>query len=224
MRIIDLSLPIVRSHLRWPIEQSVKGDLDAGDLFQATTLKVPCHGFTHVDAQRHFFAGAPTIDATPLAAVVGMADVIDLKDVQPNSAIDAARLAERADHIAPGAKIILATAWHQQRSFETAEFWRDAPYITRDGAEWLLSRGIETVAYDFPQDYVIRLLLDGDIRPRHEHVTHDVLLRNGIHMVEYISNTADIMASRVFLSAAPLKIPDADGAPARVYAIEEPMF
>jgi kynurenine formamidase len=51
-------------------------------------------------------------------------------------------------------------------------------------------------------------------------VTHDVLLRAGVHMIEYVVNTAEIREPSVFLSAAPLKIPGADGAPARVYCIE----
>jgi arylformamidase len=46
------------------------------------------------------------------------------------------------------------------------------------------------------------------------------LLRAGVHMIEYVANTADIREANVFLSAAPLKIPGADGAPARVYCIE----
>ncbi|MEM1306622.1 MAG: cyclase family protein [Pseudomonadota bacterium] len=220
MKIIDLSLPIVDDHVRWKTVRDVNGDLAAGDLFQATTLKVPCHGFTHVDAQRHFFANAPTIEATPLAAVVGRAKVIDLTDVTPNTAIDAAMLAPRLTGVAHDDRLILKTAWGTQRSWQTEAFWRDAPYLTRDAAELLRDRAISLVAYDFPQDYTIRLLLDGEVRPLEEHVTHDVLLRAGVHMVEYLTNTDAITASEVFLSAAPLNIPDADGAPARVYCIE----
>jgi kynurenine formamidase len=64
------------------------------------------------------------------------------------------------------------------------------------------------------------LLLKGERRPLSEQVTHDVLLRAGVHMIEYVVNTAEIREPSVFLSAAPLKIPGADGAPARVYCIE----
>jgi arylformamidase len=220
MRIIDLSLPINPGHVRWSPEITMKGDLEGGDLFQVTTLKVSCHSYTHVDAQRHYFAGKPTIEQTPLDALVGPATVIDLTDAEPNDAIDAERIAARAGNLAPKSRIILKSAWHRHRSIDDEAFWRDAPYLTRDAAEWLLAQNIMTVCYDFPQDYVIRCLLDGDIRPIEEHVTHDVLLRNGVHMVEYLTNTAEITAPSVFLSAAPLKIPNGDGSPARVYVIE----
>ena len=221
MRIIDLSLPIVSDHVRWPVEQTVKGDLSAGDIAQVTTIKVSCHSFTHVDARRHYFEDGATIEATPLDDLVGEAIVVDLMDVQPNEEIGPDKLAERGAAVGTGDRVILKSGWHRHRNFNTREFWTEAPYLSGASAQWLLDRGIRTICYDFPQDYVIRLLLDGISSPVPEHVTHDILLRNGVHMVEYLTNTAEIAADRVFLSAAPLKVPDGDGAPARVYVIED---
>jgi len=220
VRIIDLTLPMLDKHVRWNAERTVKGDTTKGDLFQVTTLKVSCHSFTHVDARRHYFGDGATIEATPLDAVVGQAAVVDLMDVTANQAIGPDVLATRMAHVAPGARVILKSGWHRHRSFEDAAFWLDSPYLTREAALYLHDRQIKTIAYDFPQDYCIRLLLKGEVRPIEEHVTHDILLRSGVHMIEYLTNTADITARQVFLSAAPLKIPNADGAPARVYAIE----
>jgi arylformamidase len=220
MRIHDLTMPIVPGHLRWPMEQTVKGDTANGDLYQVTTIKVTCHGFTHVDARRHYFSGAPTIEETPLEDLVGDCAVIDLLDVNPNEAIGPEKLASRFGRVQPRDMILFKTGWDRHRDFRTKEFWLDAPYMTREAALFLKQHAIRTVAYDFPQDYCIRLLLSGEARPIEEHVTHDILLRAGVHMIEYVINTAGINSPRVFLSAAPLKIPGADGAPARVYAIE----
>lgn len=220
MRIIDLSHPIDLNHPRYGIERTVKGDLAKGDLFQATSIKMGCHGFTHVDARRHFFLDGKTIEQTELSALVGEAAVVDLMDTLPNAAIGPAQLAARFAHVKTGDRVILKTGWHRHRDFYDLSFWRDAPYLTREAAIWLRDQSISAIAYDFPQDYCIRQLLDGDIRPVEEHVTHDILLRAGVHMIEYLTNTATLTADRVFLSAAPLKIVGADGAPARVYAIE----
>ena len=116
--------------------------------------------------------------------------------------------------------MVLKSCWEQQRSPRTPEFWTDAPYMSRAAAEWLRARP-RAVAFDFPQDYTIRLLLRGEVRPLEEHVTHDVLLRNGVILIEYLSNTAALTAPRTFLCCLPLKVLDADGAPARVVALEE---
>jgi kynurenine formamidase len=141
-------------------------------------------------------------------------------DIQPNEAVGPEKLAARGKHIVRGGMVLLKSNWDRQRSPTTKEFWLDSPYLTRAAAEWLLSTGIRTIGYSFPQDYPIRLLLKGETRPLAEQVTHDVLLRAGVHMVEYVANSADIREPEVFLSAAPLKIPGGDGAPARVYCIE----
>ncbi len=220
MRLIDLSMPIRAGHPRWPVEMTLKGNLAAGDLFQATTVKLSCHAFSHVDARRHMFLDGETIEATPLERVVGRAAVVDLMDIMPNEAIGPERLAPRAQHLRHGGMALFKTGWDRQRPPTDASFWTDAPYLTREGAQWLHDTGITTVAYDFPQDYVIRLMLKGEVRPLAENVTHDILLRAGVTMIEYVCNTADLREPNVLLSAAPLKIPGADGAPARVYAIE----
>jgi kynurenine formamidase len=220
MRVIDLSMPITTDHPRWKTEISVTGDLAAGDLAQVTSLKVSCHAYTHVDARRHMFADGPTIEATPLSDVVGECAVLDLMDVAENEAIGPERLASAGSHVSAGDIVLFKTGWDQHRAPDTREFWTDAPYLTRGAAVWLKKSGAKTVVYDFPQDYPIRLLLDGEVRPLSEHVTHDVLLRTGVNMVEYVCNTASLRQPRVLFSAAPLKIPGADGAPARAYAIE----
>jgi kynurenine formamidase len=90
----------------------------------------------------------------------------------------------------------------------------------RDAAEYLLSCEPKAVAFDFPQDFPIRLLLDKIEVPFDQHVTHDVLLRRGITLIEYLVNTSALPGPRTFLCAAPLLVPGADGAPARIFAIE----
>ncbi len=220
MRLIDLSMPIRSGHPRWATDVTVNGDLAAGELFQATTVKLSCHAFSHVDAKRHMFLDGETIEATPLERVVGRAAVIDLMDITPNEAIGPERLTPRAGHLKRGGMALFKTGWDRHRSPYDTTFWTDAPYLTREGAQWLHDTGITTIAYDFPQDYVIRLMLKGEVRPLAENVTHDILLRAGVTMIEYVCNTADLRAPEVLLSAAPLKIVGADGAPARVYAVE----
>jgi kynurenine formamidase len=219
MRIVDLSMPIA-PHFRWRTQLNVSGDIKAGDQFRISRIDAACHGFSHVDAQAHIMADAPTIEATPLERVVGPCRILRLHDAQPGEAIGAERLAAADPGGAEGEILMLSAAWDRRRDWNTPEFWRDAPWLTRDAAEWLAARRPSALAFDFPQDYPIRLLLDGETVPFDEHVTHDVCLRAGITLIEYLVNTAALAGPRTFLCAAPLKIPNADGAPARVFAIE----
>jgi len=199
-RIIDLSMPI-EDHFRWPVERRVKGSHAQGDVFEATWAGWTVHGFTHMDAARHCVPGGPTAEQIPLERTVGDAAVVDLTPIAPNKAITGPRLAAAASHVRPGDIVVMRSCWEQQRSPRTPELWTDAPYMTREASEWLLERGPRAVAFDFPQDYTIRLLLKGERRPLAENVTHDVLLKNGVTLIEYLSNTAALTGPRTFCAA-----------------------
>jgi arylformamidase len=219
MRLIDLSMPIA-PHFRWRTQLSVTGDIKAGDQFRVSRLDGACHGFSHVDAQAHILADAPTIESTALERVVGPCRILRLHDVEPGAAIGPEQLAAADPGGPAGEMLLLSAAWDRKRDWNTPAFWRDAPWLTREAAQWLAACKPSAIAFDFPQDYPIRLLLDGITVPFEQHVTHDVCLRAGITLVEYLVNTAALSGARTFLCAAPLLVPGADGAPARVYAIE----
>lgn len=218
MRIVDLTWPIA-DHFRWPVERTLLKDHARGDLFQVTRVALATHAFTHMDAPRHYFPDGATTSAVPLEATVGEAAVVDLRDVRPNEPIDAGRLAARAGHLRAGDIALLSTDWDRGRGLHEEGFWREAPWLERDAALWLLGRKIKALAVDFPQDRVIRDLLDGIVRPIEEHVTHDVLLRRGVILIEYLRGTAALDRDRVLLVCLPLALPECDGAPARVVAL-----
>ena len=51
-------------------------------------------------------------------------------------------------------------------------------------------------------------------------MTHDVLLRNNVTLIEYLVNTMEVSGPHTFLAALPVRLTGSDGAPARVVAIE----
>jgi kynurenine formamidase len=220
MRLVDLSMPIM-PHFRWRTQLNISGDIAAGDQFRVSRLDASCHSFSHVDSAAHILADAPTIETTLLDRVVGPCRILDLRDAPANAPIDAGRL-QAADPGGPAGEILLLSAgWDLKRDYNTREFWTEAPWLTRDAAEWLATLRPRAVAFDFPQDFPIRLLLDQITVPFDQHVTHDVLLRSGVTLIEYLVNTSALPGPRTFLCAAPLLVPNADGAPARIFAIEE---
>ena len=221
MRIIDLSMPVEEGHFRWPVTRGRKGDFAKGDLFEATTIGTTCHGFTHMDAPSNMVSGGPTLDDLDLSRVVGPAAVIDLSDISPDQEITSAHLERSASHMQDGQIALFRTCWDGQRDWRTEAYWREAPWMSASACQWLLERRPSAVAFDFPQDWTIRRVLDGEMRPIKEHVTHDILLRNGVTLIEYLVGTAAIETEHVFLCALPIRIPGSDGAPARVVAWTE---
>ncbi|MEM7127630.1 MAG: cyclase family protein [Chloroflexota bacterium] len=218
-QLIDLTMPIA-DHFRWPVQRKTRGDFNQGDLFQVTQMSWAVHGFTHIDAPCHMVPGGPTTSDVDLSQVIGRAAVVDLSPLAPNTPVTSEMLLTAGSHMEAGDIVLLKSCWDTVVSYKTPEFWTTAPYVTREAAEWLLEREIKAIGYDFPQDYPIRLLLDGIVAPIEEHITHDVLLRNGVIMIEYLQNMAALTKPYTQLYALPLKIPEADGAPARVIAVQ----
>ncbi|WP_333671670.1 cyclase family protein [Elioraea tepidiphila] len=219
MRIVDLTVPI-EPHFRWPMERSLKSDFARGDPFQVTWLGLVVHGFTHIDSPRHMVPDGPTSSQVPLEATIGEAAVIRLDDAPDNVPIDADVLVARGAHVRPGDIVLLRTRWDERRRLHSPEFWTEAPWLTRAACTWLLDRGIKALAPDFPQDYPIRGLLGGRMAPMEEFVSHDVLLRNGVILIEYVCNFGALRTDRPTVYALPLKLPESDGCPARVIAVE----
>lgn len=221
-RIIDLSTPIRAGHFRWPTEQVLLKSFANGDFAQATKISVSCHAFTHMDAPRHFDPDGYTTDGMRLEQTIGPAAVVDVQSVGPNAPIRAEHVAAAGAHVQEGDIVLLRAGWDLHESIETPEFWTRAPWVEEDAAEWLYSRKIKAIGYDFPQDYCIRNLVLGDRVPSvEENVTHQVLLKRGVIMMEYLCNMTAIKAARCEVYALPLKVPDADGAPSRIIAIEK---
>lgn len=214
---IDLTTPI-RDHFRWPVERRLVGAFEAGDPFQITWVGWHVHSFTHLDAPRHMLPDGFTTTDVTLDRVTGRAAVVDLTAIGAQEEITVDVVRDAAPAIEPGDIVLMKTCWDMQASIETPEFWRSAPFMSREASEWLLSTGAKAVGFDFPQDFPIRGLLDGVQAEMSEMVTHDVLLRNGVILIEYLCNLGELKTRYVELIALPLKILDADGAPARVIA------
>jgi arylformamidase len=218
-RIVDLTMP-VEDHFRWPVDRRLKSDFAKGDQFQVTWAGWTVHGFTHVDAPRHMLPDGATTSELSLDTVTGEAAVIDLTGIAPDTAIEADLLDGRGSHVRAGDIVLLKTSWDRVESPRVPEFWTRSPYMTRGASEWLRKRSPKAVGFDFPQDHPIRDLLQSVTRPISDFVTHDVLLRNGVTLIEYLCNMTEVRSARTQFFALPLKILDADGAPARVIALE----
>jgi arylformamidase len=221
MTIVDLSLPI-RPHVRWKTEVSVVTDFeDPNHPFRSSRLAMPAHGFTHCDGFNHFVRGAATVDALPLDTWIGDAAVVDLTHVGPDTGVTAADLEARAGHLRAGDIALLRSDWPRRRSWETREFWTEAPYTTGEACRWLIGRGVKAVGYDYPPDFPVRYLVTGERRTvtPEEWATHHTFFPAGVGVIEYLTNLDRLGRLRVRFVALPLRIEGGDGAPARAIAI-----
>jgi len=214
---IDLTMPIRENDGRYTSRNTFYPEPHTFEEHgvQSSTFKMFAHFGTHVDAPRHFIQGGDTIDEIPPQRLMGRGAVFDLSDFRNYRPIDANNLAERDPGLAANDIAILRTDW-TDRMWGAPEFLTAAPFLTGDGARWLVDHGVKAVVYDFPEEEIIRK----DHWDGKDAVVHHTILGNDIYNIEYVVNLYRIAEPFVGLIATPLPLVNLDGSPARVLAFE----
>jgi arylformamidase len=221
--LIDLSMPI-EAHWRFKPVIRVVDKTVAGCTFRSTVLEMGAHGFTHVDAESHVDCEGRSLGGSDVNELWGPCVVLDLTwaaDSHAFTAEDLAKAALLAGGVWDGDIALLRTDQARKHPTETPRFWTSSPFLTRGAAEWLRDRSVAAVGYDFPQDRAIRseyepAWQDGELLD--DWPCHEILLKSGIAQIEYLTNLG-ALPTRCVVFAVPIKIPSADGAPARVFAL-----
>lgn len=206
-KVYDISLTIEPGILVWPGDSPVTMDIvesiDRGGSSNVSLLHVGTHTATHVDAPGHFIPGAPGVDSISPEVLLGQARLFQLPDAHH---IDR-KLLERLD-LKDVKRLLLGTrnsALLKQRQLEP-----DYAFVSEDAARYLVDMGIKLVGVDY---------LSIEQYQKEGHPTHHILLGAGVVIVEGLYLT-DVPSGDYELMCLPLKIKDADGAPARVFLRE----
>jgi len=180
-----------------------------------TVLTLNSHIGTHIDAPRHFYSGGTAIDAVPLERLV-MRDavVLDVSDKSAGEGVTGDDLERGEVKPAPGQVAVIKTLW-TDRAWGRPEFWNNTIYLHPSVGEWVEARGVAAVAMDcFPEMPFWSMSLT----PAQRGANHKRWLKAGIPMIQMVTGLNGVGA-RFMLTALPLRLPGADGAPARVIGI-----
>lgn len=206
--IYDVSIPIRDSGLIYPgnpeIRIAPQQSLARGDGANVSSVALGSHTGTHVDAAKHFFDGARTVDELPLDVLMGPAVLSRFGD--DVMAIGEAEL--RAHDLTGATRVLLATR-NSRLLRSDAPFQRDYTYLAPDGADYLVSLGVRLVGIDYLS---IEQFHSG------HHRTHRTLLERDVVIVEGLSLDG-VPAGRYELCCLPLRLAGLDGAPARAVLI-----
>ena len=175
--------------------------ISRGDSANVTALSLGSHTGTHVDAPHHFLDGRSTVEAMPLEALVGPAQVIEVTEPRHITAVDL----EAASIPRGTTRVLLKTP--NSRFWNDDEFHNDFVGLAEDAAEWLVERGFVLVGIDY-------LSIERFRSPEHE--VHKILLEANVVIVEGL-DLRPITPGEYMMACAPLKVVGADGAPARVF-------
>jgi arylformamidase len=113
----------------------------------------------------------------------------------------------------PGEAILLRTGNSHSGRTVSGQFSDRYVYLTPDAAQWCVQRGLKLVGLD----YISVDPIEDSSAP-----AHHLLLGAGLLVLEAI-NLADVRPGRYTLVCLPLRIKDAESAPARAVLIEGPL-
>jgi arylformamidase len=181
MKLIDLSQPLFDGAPNCPAHPAVRSEIIADHPetgWRVELLTLASHTGSHVDAPYHKLPDGPNLDQIPLERFAGTAVLVDLRDSKPDRSIDAALLSSRIAVEINDRIVLLATGWGRKRA-KTDEWLYHPPFLSPDGAEWLVERRIRAVGIDH---YSIAGARD-PVNSR----THTVLLQAGVWIVEELN-------------------------------------
>ena len=182
----------------------------AKDGVNLTRIIMGSHTGTHIDAPRHFISDGIGIDRISPSQLIGEAYVADLSKKSIGSGITSKDLErELGGKIANSDIVVLYTGCSEHWGEE--EISRDYTYLTRDAAEYFVSKRVRAVGIDF---------LSVEKFKASEPIVHRILLGNGIFIIESLSSAVkQFVGNRILMVCLPIKLRDGDGAPSRVIAV-----
>lgn len=220
MKFYDVTRPITPDLPVWPGDPSPEvlpvSSISAGDQFNVSALRLGTHTGTHVDAPRHLFPDGDGVDRLPLDVLVGDAWVCRLP---PGLTMVAASDLEAAGMPEGTMRLLLASdgeraggTWQRQakRSKRRSRAaLREGIALAPDAARWIVEHGIRLVGTES---------LSIDPEGAADPATHRTLLSRSIVVIEGLDLHA-VPAGAYHLVCLPLRLPDADGSPARVLLV-----
>jgi arylformamidase len=179
-------------------------DFDSGHSVMVTELALDVHTGTHIDAPLHCIPRGATLEDLGLQPVIGPVYVVDLSSARELNA-------EALDAAVPHGveRLLLRTRNSTDPSYQSGPFRDDYAALTRDGADWAVSRELRLIGIDYLS--IQRFCDPPD--------THRVLLEAGICILEGL-NLVHVQAGRYVLVCLPLRLATVEAAPARAVLFE----
>lgn len=216
VRLIDLShtlreglvtLPGVPAPSLTPHTRRGEGTYAPGTSFVMDIFTLPGNTGTYLDTAWHRYEGGADLAALELATLVDLpTEVFHLVDRDargiPASAFHGRDVREKA--------VLLHTGW--DRHFGTGEYGDAAPFLSVDGVEYLAEQGVLLVGIDSVN------IDDMSADAKGERPAHSVFLAKGIHIVEHLTNLAELPPSGALFTAVPPKFEGAGTFPVRAFA------
>ena len=212
MENLDLTLTISESIPNFPgspSPQFIPWSSINEEGFNLELLFLSTHTGTHIDAPYHFAKKGIKIHQIPINRLVRNAILIKIKKFKDQAITkkDLINFERKNGEIPNSSSIIFFTDW--QKNLKKNCYFENNPGLSKSAANYLVSKKINLVGIDSPS---IDLGMDSSF------TSHKILAKNGILIVENLSNLEKIPKLEFNLVVLPLKLKNATGSPVRAIA------
>lgn len=197
-----LPAPEITPHLTREASQQVYA---AGTEFAIDRISMVGNTGTYLDSPFHRYPDGADLAGLPLSALVDLPAVVVRTAESGSRGVDAAIL---SSYDVLDCAVLLHTGG--DRAWGTKEYAVDAPYLTEDGAQWLVAQGARLVGIDAIN---IDDAVAGGPRP-----AHTTLLAAGIPIVEHLTGLDQLPVTGARFTAAPPLVAGFGTFPVRAYA------
>ncbi len=211
MRIYDVTIPLSENTPVWKGDAGIRisrvAEIGKRSYFNISRMEMGVHSGTHVDAPRHLFHGGLAIDQIPIESLIGDVQLLEIpgriRNITP-------KILKESGYDPNIKKILFRTANSEYWQKDPLNFNTDYTAINVETAELLADQKMQLVGIDY-----------FSISPISDLVTpHRILLEKGVIILENI-NLREINSGIYEIFCLPLKLVEADGAPARVILREK---
>ena len=184
--------------------------------WQSTLVDMSLHSGSHVDFGRHVLEDGETAADVALDRLSGRARVIDMTGVGADAPITCKAVRDRGEHLRSGEIAVVRTDWAESMWGTFPDYYIHSPFCEPAAAQWLIDRGVKAIAFDCFSEYCARL---PDFKPD-DFIIHKIILENDALLMQHLTNLSRLPVDRDFqFFAAPIKLADAEGSPARFFAV-----
>ncbi len=215
VRVVDLSVPLDESTQVYPGDPHARmwpATTIAGEGYNVLHVQLGSQTGTHVDAPYHVREDGLRIDQLPLERFIGPLVLVEARGLAPRTPIGWKHLAGDAHRLRPGVVLVLHTGWSAHRG--TPAYFAH-PFLDADATRRVLGCGVRTIGLDAPSldETTPDGLTAGGL------AAHQLVAAVDGVIIESLTGLQDIRGAAT-LSALPLRLTAADGAPCRAVALE----
>lgn len=202
-----LPAPVISTHLSREASRARYSD---GAEFHIGRIEMVANTGTYLDAPFHRYADGKDLSELPLASLADLPARLVRRETATERGVSRGDLLESLGSPSDlrGCAVLIRTDW--ARHWGTEAYFRNAPFLTREGATFLVEAGVALVGID---SYNIDDVGDGG-RP-----AHSLLLQAGIPIVEHLCALDRLPEGPFRFFAVPVKVEDFGTFPVRAFAI-----